>query len=483
MHGNLFFDGFRGGFKVKPPGPLFPSGFPGLGGIMSYTARIIDDLKLTSPGQPEFYQAVQEVLHSLAPLLESEPKYMKHKILERMVEPERQIMFRVAWVDDKGEVQVNKGYRIQFNSACGPYKGGIRFHPSVNAGIIKFLGFEQIFKNALTGLALGGGKGGANFDPKGKSDNEIMRFCQAFMTELTRHLGPTIDVPAGDIGVGAREIGYMYGQYKRLTRSHDGVLTGKGIPYGGSRARKEATGYGAAYLAEHMLAARGAGLEGKTCVVSGAGNVAIYLIEKLYQLGAKPVTVCDSRGLIRHDAGIDLALLKQVKEVERASLERYKELCPAAEYTPVSAYPAGRNLVWSVPCDVAFPCATQNELNEADARELLKNGCIGVCEGANMPSTLDAVKLFLEGGIAFGPAKCANAGGVATSQLEMAQNASMQQWTFEEVDGKLKDIMRGIFTAAHETALDFKQPGNLVMGGNIAGFRKVADNMISLGVM
>ncbi len=450
---------------------------------MSYSARIIEDIKRTSPGQPEFYQAVQEVLHSLQPLLESDAKYMKHRVLERLVEPERQIMFRIAWVDDKGEVQVNKGYRIQFNSACGPYKGGIRFHPSVNAGIIKFLGFEQIFKNALTGLALGGGKGGANFDPKGKSDNEVMRFCQAFMTELTRHVGPTVDVPAGDIGVGAREIGYMYGQYKRLTKSHDGVLTGKGIPYGGSRARKEATGYGAAYFAEHMLSADDASLEGKTCAVSGSGNVAIHLIEKLYQLGAKPVSVSDSRGMIRHDAGIDLALLKQVKEGERASLERYKELCSEVEYTPAVAYPAGRNQVWSVPCDVAFPCATQNELNEADARVLLNNGCICVCEGANMPCTLEAVHVFHEAGIHFGPAKCANAGGVSVSQLEMAQNASMQQWSFETVDGKLKDIMRGIFTAAHETALEFKQPGNLVLGANIAGFRKVADNMIALGVM
>ncbi len=449
---------------------------------MPYIRRIIDNLKISSPGQPEFYQAAYEVLGSLRPLLEKEPRYIKHKVVERLVEPERQVFFRVAWVDDQGEVQVNKGYRVQFNSAVGPYKGGLRFHPSVNAGIMKFLGFEQIFKNALTGLPIGGAKGGANFDPKGKSENEVMRFCQAFMTELFRHVGPTIDVPAGDIGVGAREVGYMYGQYKRLTASHDGVLTGKGIPYGGSLVRTEATGYGLVYLTENMLAGRGEALDGKVCVLSGAGNVAIHAAEKLYAVGAKPVTVSDSKGMIYHKEGLDLAILKQVKEVEKASLARYVELAPEARYTPVSEYPAGRNLVWSVPCGAAFACATQNELNEADARELIKNGCTCVAEGANMPSTLEAVQVFQESGIAFGPAKMANAGGVATSQLEMAQNASMRQWDFETVDSRLRGIMKGIYDIAAETAKEFGRPGDLVLGGNIAGFRKVADNMISLGV-
>ena len=449
---------------------------------MSYVGNVLSNLKKISPGQPEFYQAAEEVLHTLTPLLHNNPQYEKHKILERIVEPERQIMFRVAWVDDKGEVQVNKGYRIQFNSAIGPYKGGLRFHPSVNAGILKFLGFEQIFKNSLTGLALGGAKGGANFDPKGKSEAEVMRFCQAFMTALYRNVGPTIDVPAGDIGVGGREIGYLFGQYKRLTGSHDGVLTGKGVLYGGSYARTEATGYGLTYFAENMLAARGQSLVGKTCVLSGAGNVAIYAVEKLHQLGAKPITISDSQGTIVHKTGIDLAVLKQVKEVERASLIRYKELCPQAEYIPVASYPKGRNVVWSIPCDVAFPCATQNELNEVDAAELIKNGCICVAEGANMPSTLKAIKVFLQAGIHYGPAKAANAGGVSTSQLEMAQNASMQQWTFEKVDKKLRGIMTGIFTTANETAIEFKAPGNLLLGANIAGFRKVADSMIQQGV-
>ncbi len=449
---------------------------------MPYIQKIIDNLKLSSPAQPEFYQAVSEVLSTLRPLLDKEPKYLKHNILERIVEPERQVMFRVAWVDDNGNVQVNKGYRIQFNSAVGPYKGGIRFHPSVNAGIIKFLGFEQIFKNSLTGLALGGGKGGANFDPKGKSEGEIMRFCQSFMTELFRHVGPTIDVPAGDIGVGAREIGYMYGQYKRLTRSHDGVLTGKGVPYGGSLARKEATGYGAVYFAESVLKFLGHGLEGKVCALSGAGNVAIYAIEKLYQVGAKPVTVSDSKGMIYHAKGIDQAALRQVKEQEMKSLERYKELCPDAVYTPVSAYPAGRNAVWSTKCDLAFPCATQNELNAEDAKELAKNGCLAVCEGANMPSTLEAIKVMRDANIILAPAKAVNAGGVSTSQLEMAQNASMQQWDFATVDGKLRAIMNNMFTLAQNTAKDYGDPKNLLLGANIAGFKKVADNMIALGV-
>ena len=450
---------------------------------MPYVADTIARLKKSGPAEFEFYQAVDEVLTSLRPLLDKNPKYKKHGIIERIVEPERQIMFRVAWVDDKGHVQVNKGYRIQFNSAIGPYKGGIRFHPSVYGGIIKFLGFEQIFKNSLTGLAIGGGKGGSDFDPKGKSDNEIMRFCQAFMTELYRHIGPTTDVPAGDIGVGAREIGYMYGQYKRLTGNFDGVLTGKKIPWGGSLARTEATGYGSVYFAQNMMQGRGDTLEGKTCVVSGAGNVAIYTIQKLYQLGAKPVTCSDSRGMIYHEKGIDLATLKQLKEVEGACLSQYVEHHPDAKYTAVADYPAGRNHVYSVPCQAAFPSATQNELNEADAEVLLKNGCVCISEGANMPSTPEAVEKFLKAGIAYGPGKAANAGGVATSQLEMAQNGSMQQWTFEEVDGKLFNIMKNIYTSASETAKEFGEPTNLVLGANIAGFRKVADAMIDQGVM
>ena len=450
--------------------------------MSSYLQKISADVRKNNPGEPEFYQAVEEVLHSLAPLLDRDPKYQKHNIVERMVEPERQITFRVAWVDDKGEVQVNRGFRVQYNSAIGPYKGGIRLHPSVNAGIIKFLGFEQTFKNALTGLAIGGGKGGSNFDPKGKSENEIMHFCQAYMNEMYRHLGATVDVPAGDIGVGAREIGYMYGHFKRLTTSHEGVFTGKGPSWGGSLARKEATGYGTVYFAENMMQARGDSLAGKTCVVSGSGNVAIYTVEKLYHTGATPVTVTDSSGMIYHKKGINLEVLQQVKEVEKARLSRYAELCPDAVFTPISAYPKDRNAVWSVPCQAAFPCATQNELNLEDAKDLLKNGCICVSEGANMPSTAEAVEAFLAAKICFGPSKCANAGGVATSQLEMAQNAGMTQWTFDEVDGKLKNIMKGIFANASTTATEFNQPHNLVLGGNIAGFRKVADTMITLGV-
>ena len=449
---------------------------------MSYLDRILGDLAQTSPGQPEFYQAVVEVFSSLKPLLDKDPKYAKHKILERMVEPERQIIFRVVWVDDKGEVQVNKGYRVQFNGAVGPYKGGLRFHPTVNASIIKFLGFEQTFKNCLTGLAIGGAKGGANFDPKGKSDNEVMRFCQAFMTELYRHVGPTVDVPAGDMGVGAREIGYLYGQYKRLTGCHDGVITGKGLGYGGSLARKEATGYGAVYFAQNMLATRGDSLEGEVCTVSGSGNVAIYTVEKLHEVGAIPVTVSDSRGMIYHPSGIDLEVLKQVKEEEKTTLTRYKELRPDAVYTPVKDFPSGRNKVWSIPCKAAFPCAVQNELNQADARELLKNGCVCVTEGANMPSTQEAVDVFLGAQIAYAPGKASNAGGVAVSQLEMAQNSSMTPWSFEKVDSSLHRIMTHIFQSAHETAKEFGDPTNLVLGANIASFRKVANNMIDLGL-
>ncbi len=451
--------------------------------MSSYIADTISYLKQSSPAQAEFYQAAEEVLASLKPLLDRNPKYQKHNIIQRVVEPERQILFRVAWIDDRGNVQVNKGYRIQFNSALGPYKGGLRFHPNVTAGTIKFLGFEQIFKNSLTGLAIGGAKGGSNFEPKGKSDNEIMRFCQSFMTELFRHVGDTIDVPAGDIGVGGREIGYLYGQYKRLTGKYEGVLTGKGLSWGGSLVRTEATGYGAVYFAQNMLTERGDSLEGKTCTVSGSGNVSIYTVEKLYHVGAKPVTVSDSNGMIYDERGIDLELLKRIKEVERARLTRYVEEHREAVYTPVEDYPTGRNGVWSVPCDVAFPSATQNEVSEEDAAELLKNGCICISEGANMPSTAGAIDKFLASGIAYGPAKAANAGGVATSQLEMSQNASMLQWTFEEVDAKLKRIMENIYRTASQTASEFGAPGNLVLGANIAGFRKVADAMIDQGVV
>lgn len=449
----------------------------------SYITDTINYLKQSSPAQAEFYQAAEEVLVSIKPLLDRNPKYQKHNIIQRVIEPERQILFRVAWLDDRGNVQVNKGYRIQFNSALGPYKGGLRFHPNVTAGTIKFLGFEQIFKNSLTGLAIGGAKGGSNFDPKGKSDAEIMRFCQSFMTELFRHIGDTIDVPAGDIGVGGREIGYLYGQYKRLTGKYEGVLTGKGLNWGGSLVRTEATGYGAVYFAQNMLAERGTSLEGKVCAVSGSGNVSIYTVEKLYQVGAKPVTVSDSNGMIYDEKGIDLKLLKQVKEVERARLTRYAELRPGSVYTPVENYPAGRNGVWGVHCDAAFPSATQNEVSVEDAKELLKNGCTCVAEGANMPSSPEAIDTFLASGIAYGPAKAANAGGVATSQLEMSQNASMLQWTFEEVDAKLKRIMEHIYRTASETAKEYGAPGNLVLGANIAGFRKVADAMIDQGVV
>ncbi|MDY0258402.1 MAG: NADP-specific glutamate dehydrogenase [Desulfovibrio sp.] len=449
---------------------------------MSYVQRVISNLQDRYAYEPVFLQAVQEVLHSLQPVLDKNPQYERFKILERLVEPERTVSFRVQWVDDNGQVQVNKGFRIQYNSAIGPYKGGLRFHPSVNQGILKFLGFEQIFKNSLTGLAIGGAKGGADFDPKGKSDMEVMRFCQAFMSELFHHIGATVDVPAGDIGVGGREVSYLYGQYKRLTHSYEGVLTGKNLLFGGSLVRTEATGYGAVYFAQSMLDARGKSLEDRTCVVSGAGNVAIYCCEKLYQVGAKPVTVSDSRGMIHDPEGIKVDVLKQVKEIERASLSRYAEIVPSAVYTPVSSYPEGRNAVWSVPCFAAFPCATQNELNLEDAKVLLANGCQCVAEGANMPSTLDAMHAFLDAGICYGPAKAANAGGVATSQLEMAQNASMQSWSFDAVDNKLRQIMNNIFMSAAETAAEFGVPGNLVVGANIAGFCKVADAMVAQGV-
>lgn len=450
--------------------------------IMSYLENTFTRFHKINPHEPEFTQAVHEVLESLEPLFARESKYEDNGILERIVEPERQIVFRIAWTDDKGRVRVNRGFRVQSNSALGPYKGGLRFHPSVCSSVIKFLGFEQIFKNALTGLAIGGAKGGADFDPKDKSPAEIMRFCQAFMTELYRHIGATIDVPAGDIGVGSREIGYMFGQYKRLTGHYEGVLTGKRPLWGGSLARTEATGYGCVYFAQNMLKAHNKDLEGRICTVSGAGNVAIYTIEKLQQLGAIPVTCSDSRGFIWDKHGINLNTLKRLKEGANESLESYLKYHPDAVYTPVEDYPEGRNPVWSVPCELAFPCATQNELNEHDAETLLANGCILVSEGANMPSTPEAVHKFLQAKILYGPGKAANAGGVATSQLEMAQNASMQQWTFEEIDHRLRIIMENIYRQCANTAEEFGEPHNLVLGANIAGFRKVADAMIEQGV-
>ena len=449
---------------------------------MSYVENTLDRLRRSSPGQNEFYQAAGEVLESLRPLLESDERYQRHGIIERLVEPERQILFRVAWLDDEGRVRVNKAYRVQFNSALGPYKGGMRFHPGVNAGIIKFLGFEQIFKNALTGLPIGGGKGGADFDPRGRSDSEVMRFCQALMSELHHHIGPTTDVPAGDIGVGAREIGYLYGQYRRLTGRYEGVLTGKGLSWGGSLGRTEATGYGCVYFAENMLNDLGESLEGNTCLVSGAGNVAIHTIEKLLQIGAFPVTCSDSTGTIYHQSGIHLPTLRLVKEQQRKSLAAYLEHHKDAKFIPVGEYPEGQHPVWHYPARAAFPCATQNELTEADAEALLANGVKCVSEGANMPSTTEAVDKFLAAGIAYGPGKAANAGGVATSQLEMQQNAAMTQWPLEKVDSRLHDIMLDIYKRARDTANEFGEPGNLVLGANIAGFRRVANAMIEQGV-
>ncbi|HEX6019243.1 MAG TPA: NADP-specific glutamate dehydrogenase [Burkholderiaceae bacterium] len=430
-----------------------------------------------NPGEEEFHQAVREVLESLGPVLVKYPQFAEQKIIERICEPERQIIFRVPWQDDKCEVQINRGFRVQFNSAIGVYKGGLRFHPSVYLGIIKFLGFEQIFKNALTGMPIGGGKGGADFDPKGKSDNEVMRFCQSFMTELHRHLGEYTDVPAGDIGVGGRELGYMFGQYKRLTNRYEStVLTGKGIGWGGSLVRTEATGYGAVYFMREMLKVRGDSLDGKTCVVSGSGNVAIYTIEKLQQLGAKVIACSDSNGVIVHNKGIDLDLVKRLKEVERRRIADYASFHKDAEYLP------GGN-VWSVPCQVAMPSATQNELNGRDARTLVGNGCIAVAEGANMPTTPEGVKVFLDASIAYGPGKAANAGGVATSALEMQQNASRDSWGFEYTEKKLDDIMTGIHRTTYETAEEFGARGNYVVGANIAGFIRVAKAMVALGLV
>ena len=432
-----------------------------------------------NPAQPEFHQAVKEVLESLRVVIEAnEDAYRKDALLERLVTPERVVMFRVPWVDDKGQVQVNNGFRVQFNSAIGPYKGGLRFHPSVNLGIIKFLGFEQIFKNSLTGLPIGGGKGGCDFDPKGKSDREVMAFCQSFMTELCRHIGPDTDVPAGDIGVGGREIGYMYGQYKRIRNRYEGVLTGKGLTYGGSLARTQATGYGLLYLTEEMLKCNGKDIAGKTIAVSGAGNVAIYAIEKAQQLGGKPVTCSDSTGWVYDAEGIDVALLKEIKEVKRARLTEYAAARPSAEYHEV-----GGAKVWSVKCDIALPCATQNELDLEDAKALVANGCFAVAEGANMPTTLEATEYLQKNGVLFCPGKASNAGGVATSALEMSQNSERLSWTFEEVDAKLKNIMVNIFHNLDEASKKYGMEGNYVAGANIAGFLKVAEAMTAQGIV
>ena len=444
---------------------------------MSYVDEVLARVSEKNAAEPEFLQAVSEVLNSLRPVIDAnEEKFRKEAILERLCEPERQIKFRVPWVDDKGQVQVNTGYRVQFNSAIGPYKGGLRLHPSVNLGIIKFLGFEQIFKNSLTGLPIGGGKGGSDFDPKGKSDREVMAFCQSFMTELCKYIGADTDVPAGDIGTGAREIGYMFGQYKRIRGLYEGVLTGKGLSYGGSLARTEATGYGLLYLTTEMLKCNGKDIAGKTVVVSGAGNVAIYAIQKAQQLGAKVVTCSDSTGWIYDSEGIDVALLKDIKEVKRARLTEYAAARPSAEYHE------GRG-VWSVKCDVALPCATQNELNLEDAKQLVANGVIAVAEGANMPTTLEATEYLQKNGVLFAPGKAANAGGVATSALEMSQNSQRLSWTFEEVDAKLHDIMVNIFHNLDDAAKRYGMEGNYVAGANIAGFLKVADAMTAQGIV
>jgi len=428
-------------------------------------------------GESEFHQAVKEVLDSLGPVLVKHPDYVHYRVIERLCEPERQIIFRVPWVDDKGNYHINRGFRVEFNSALGPYKGGLRFHPSVYLGIVKFLGFEQIFKNALTGLPIGGAKGGADFDPKDRSDAEIMRFCQSFMTELHRYLGEYTDVPAGDVGVGGREIGYMFGQYKRITNRYEsGVLTGKGTGWGGSLVRTEATGYGATYFVQEMLKVKGDSLEGKTCVVSGSGNVAIYTIEKIHQLGGKVIACSDSDGVIVDEQGIDLALLKQLKEVERRRISDYEKHHKHARYI------ADGN-IWDVPCQVAMPSATQNELTGKDARTLIQNGCIAVGEGANMPTTPEGVKYFQDAGVAFGPGKAANAGGVATSALEMQQNASRDSWTFKHTEQRLEEIMKTIHQACYETADEYGFPGDYVKGANISGFLKVADAMMALGLI
>jgi glutamate dehydrogenase (NADP+) len=443
---------------------------------MSYVDRVLETVISRNPGEAVFHQAVHEVLESLRLAVEANPAYEKAGLLERLVEPERVITFRVPWVDDQGKVQVNRGFRVQYNSAIGPYKGGIRLHPSVNQSVIKFLGFEQIFKNSLTGLPIGGGKGGSDFDPKGKSDREVMAFCQSFMNELYRYIGADVDVPAGDIGVGAREIGYMYGQYKRLTGRYEGVLTGKGLTYGGSLARKEATGFGLVYLTEEMLKEKGQSLEGKKVCISGSGNVAIYAAQKAQQLGATVVSMSDSNGSVYDPEGISLDLVKEIKEGRRGRISEYAEAKKGVEYR------AGKR-VWDIPCDIALPCATQNELDINDAKNLKANGCFAVAEGANMPSTPEAVELFQTSGMLYAPGKAANAGGVATSALEMSQNSQRLSWTFDEVDAKLHQIMKGIYANMSGTAKEFGVTDNFVAGANIAGFKKVADAMMAQGVV
>ncbi|MEA3638404.1 MAG: NADP-specific glutamate dehydrogenase [Lamprobacter sp.] len=438
---------------------------------------IYQDVLHHNPGETEFHQAMREVLESLGPVLVKYPEFAEHKIIQRICEPERQIIFRVPWQDDQGRVHINRAFRVEFNSALGPYKGGMRFHPSVYLGIIKFLGFEQIFKNALTGLPIGGGKGGSDFDPKGHSDAEIMRFCQSLMTELYRYLGENTDVPAGDIGVGQREIGFLFGQYKRITNRYEsGVLTGKGLDWGGSRARTEATGYGLVFFLEEMLKVRAESLDGKTCVVSGSGNVAIHAIEKLQELGAKVIACSDSNGVILDETGIDLELLKEIKEIERRRIKVYAERKPDSLYTE-------NGTIWDIPCAIALPCATQNELTDKDARTLVANGCIAVAEGANMPTTPEAIQRFFEAGIAFGPGKAANAGGVSTSALEMQQNASRDSWSFDYTEARLREIMTSIHGTCFETADQFGQPGNYVVGANIAGFLKVGRAMVAMGLI
>ncbi len=448
---------------------------------MSFKSKYLQDVMETvekrNPGEKEFHQAVREVLESLEPVVERHPEYEKSGLIERLVEPERVIMFRVPWVDDNGNVQVNRGFRVQFNSAIGPYKGGLRFHPSVYLGIIKFLGFEQIFKNSLTGLPIGGGKGGSDFDPKGKSDNEVMKFCQSFMTELSKHIGADTDVPAGDIGVGGREIGYLFGQYKRLRNEFTGVLTGKGLTYGGSLARTEATGYGLCYFTDAMLRDHNDTFKGKTVVISGSGNVAIYATEKATELGAKVVAMSDSNGYVYDKDGIDLKAVKQLKEVERKRIKEYVKDHPNAEYHE------GCKGIWTIKCDIALPCATQNEIDEESAKILVANGCKIVAEGANMPSTPEAINVFLENKLLFGPAKAANAGGVATSALEMSQNSMRYSWTFDEVDAKLKGIMENIYANTRDAAKEYGFEDNFVVGANIAGFKKVANAMMAHGIV
>jgi glutamate dehydrogenase (NADP+) len=439
---------------------------------MSYTKRVLEETIVNNPGQPEFHQAMTEILSTLAAFVDARPEYEAASVLERLVEPERSIIFRIPWVDDTGKIRVNRGYRVQYNSAIGPYKGGCRFHPSVNLSVIKFLGFEQIFKNSLTGLPMGGGKGGCDFDPKGKSDREIMAFCQSFMTELQRHIGANTDIPAGDIGVGAREIGYMFGQYKRIANNFDAVLTGKGLTYGGSLARKEATGFGLVYFMDELLRQHGDTFAGKTVVVSGSGNVAIYAAQKVHELGGKVVAMSDSGGFVHDPDGIDLAQIKDIKEVRRARISEYK--------TANSVFTAG-SAPWGVKCDIALPCATQNELHEADAKALVANGCIAVGEGANMPTTLEATKILQDNKVFFAPGKAANAGGVATSGLEMTQNTMKLAWTFEEVDEKLKSIMVRIYNNCAAAAIEAGHEDNFVVGANIAGFKKVAETMMALG--